>query len=51
MTKEKLDNFISFYAGLIIQFSTIAFSTAFMIITVMALSKLLYNIFNMLFLV
>jgi hypothetical protein len=50
MTKERLDDFIRFYAGLVVQFSTIAFSTAFMIITVMAIVKLLYNIFNLLFL-
>jgi len=50
MTKEKLDNFISFYAGLVVQFATIAFATAFMLTTVMAIVKLLYNIFELLFL-
>jgi len=49
MSKEKLDNFLRFYAGLVIQFSTILFSAAFCTVAIMTVVKLLYNVFNTLF--
>ena len=51
MSKERLDNFLRFYAGLVIQFSAILFSTAFCTVAIMTVVKVLYNVFNMLYLV
>ncbi len=50
MSKEKLDNFLRFYAGLVVQFSTILFSAAFCTVAIMTVFKVLYNVFNTLFL-
>jgi hypothetical protein len=50
MSREKLDDFLRFYAGLVVQFSTILFSAAFCLVAIMTVVKLLYNVFNTLFL-
>ena len=51
MSKEKLDNFLRFYAGLVIQFTAIVFAFTFAIVTLMTCSKLLYNVFETLFII
>mgnify|MGYP000029082099 FL=1 len=50
MTREKLDDFLSTWAALVIQFTTIMFALTFCSVGVMSCVKLLYRIFKMLFL-
>ena len=50
MTKEKLDNFLSDWAALVIQFTTILFALTFCSVGLLSCVKLIYRIFKMLFL-
>lgn len=50
MNREKIDNFLSYWSGLVIQFTAIVFAFTFAIVTLMTCTKLLYNVFETLFL-
>jgi len=50
MTKEKLDNFLSDWAALVIQFTAILFALTFCSVGLLSCVKLIYRIFKMLFL-
>jgi hypothetical protein len=49
MNREKLDNFLSYWAGLVVQFTAIVFAFTFCTVTVMTCVKLIHNVFNSLF--